>query len=110
MIDKPLSRQIRLHSFWVCLVWLLMMLGPGLFPETRRALLIGIDIYQPASETMNQPPSTGSQGRGSWQNLNGAVNDMKAMRDMLIARFGFKPKHIRILENGSAEFLRCDRF
>lgn len=81
-----------------------MILSLELVPQTRRALLVGIDIYQPnlASVQENQEMSSRLKGRGSWDNLNGAVNDMKAMRAILIARFGFKPGFIRVLENDSA--------
>lgn len=102
MIKKTISQQAGLFPYCLCLILLLVLLESGLYAQTRRAVLIGIDVYQPKSGKISQLPSHASRGRGTWQNLSGAVNDMKAMRDILIARFGFKPNHVRILENNSA--------
>jgi hypothetical protein len=102
MKKTPACRHKIPPGFRCCLLALLFITGPVLFSQTRRALLIGIDIYQPGSGAVTLTPASPSPGRGSWQNLNGAVNDMKAMRDILKARYGFKPEHVRVLENDSA--------
>ncbi len=52
----------------------------------KRALLIGIDVYQ-------QPHVP---------NLRGCVNDVEAMRRLLVERFGFSPAHVRVLLNEQA--------
>ncbi len=103
-MKKGASQNTCLDKYWFCLISLLMVLSLELVPQTRRALLVGIDIYQPSLDSVqeNQEKSSRLKGRGSWDNLNGAVNDMKAMRDILIARFGFKPGFIRVLQNDSA--------
>lgn len=74
--------------------------------QTRRALLVGINIYQPeqpvAGETQTETGPDGEKTRGNWFNLDGAVNDMEAMKAILIARYGFKPDDIRVLKNARA--------
>lgn len=49
-----------------------------------RALLIGIDDYE------------------AMPKLTAAVNDVTALRQVLIERYGFKPEHIRMLLNKEA--------
>jgi hypothetical protein len=51
---------------------------------TRRALLIGINQYQAV-------PS-----------LKGALNDVAAMRELLMTRWGFEAQHIRVVTDGAA--------
>ena len=61
-------------------------------PQTRRALLIGINTYQPAGTTAEHPAGCiyGRCELGSFQNLDGAVNDAQAMADLLTSpKFGF---------------------
>ena len=86
----------------------------GIYAETRRALLVGIDKYEPKQATaaaaagktvvekaepssVNTPPA-----RGTWFDLDGAVNDVEAMRAVLIARCGFQPGNVRVLRNEEA--------
>ena len=83
--------------------------------ETRRALLVGIDKYTPAQTTTttsaadttveqhaDSSPTKKPAIRGSWSDLDGAVNDVEAMRALLIARYGFQPDNIRVLTNAEA--------
>ncbi len=65
----------------------------------RRALLIGINDY-----SASRLASTGAvpvPGR-FWPNLDGAVNDVSIMRDLLIARKGFAPSEIVTLTDEQA--------
>ena len=103
-MKKGVSQKIGPDKYWFFIISLLVILSLELVPQTRRALLVGIDIYQPnqASVQENLKKPSRLKGRGSWDNLNGAVNDMKAMRDILIARFCFKPGFIQVLQNNSA--------
>ncbi len=108
-----MCKQVTIPCF--AFLFLLFFAGESL-AETRRALLIGIDIYQPtrtespASGTQETVKETGTassvdrpvQRRGGWYNLDGAVNDAEAMREVLIARYGFLPDNIRILRNQEA--------
>lgn len=61
--------------------------------QTRRALLVGIGRY---------PEGAARGARGGWSSLDGAVNDVAAVRDLLVARFGFRPQDIALLTDGEA--------
>ena len=82
---------------------------------TRRALLVGIDDYQPeqsstsapSAEKHSAPQTVGSSAnppsaRRAWQSLDGAVNDAEAMHALLRDRYQFPEKNIRILTNAEA--------
>jgi hypothetical protein len=56
--------------------------------QTRRALLIGIDVYQPANIAEVQ------KTRGGWTNLDGCVNDANAVGEIIKSRFGFEEPNI----------------
>jgi hypothetical protein len=93
----------------------LLILGPGLAAQSKRALLIGIDQYAPKGE-VHAPASAGQKPEGhewdvsrwdlpTWPSLNGAVNDVRTMQELLTsAKFGF-PKnepYMKVLTNGQA--------
>ncbi len=59
----------------------------------RRALLVGIGRY---------PEAVSSGARGGWRSLGGARNDVAAVRDLLIARYGFRREDLTILQDGEA--------
>ncbi len=68
--------------------------------DQRRALLIGIDDYLGA-----RPPgaATGKvTGRAEWHNLQGAVNDVWALREVLLAHYRFRPEEILLLTDQAA--------
>jgi Caspase domain len=70
--------------------------------QMRRALLIGINTYQPA-QTAAKHPDGCSGGRCDlpvFENLDGALNDVAAMRDLLVSpKFGFAPASVAVLTN-----------
>lgn len=70
--------------------------------QTRRALLIGINTYQPAG-TSAQHPAGCVYGRcelAAFENLEGSVNDAQAMADLLTSpKFGFPPANVALLTN-----------
>src|SRR5580698_10669405 len=70
--------------------------------QTKRALLIGIDTYQPPGTTAEHPAGC-AYGRcelGSFQNLEGAVNDAQSMADLLTSpKFGFPADKVILLTN-----------
>jgi len=74
----------------------------GSYAQVRRALLIGINTYQP-SETKAQHPDGCTGGRCDlpmFANLDGALNDVAAMRDLLVSpKFGFSPDGVTVLTN-----------
>jgi hypothetical protein len=73
--------------------------GPA---QTRRALLIGINTYQPAG-TQAEHPAGCTYGRcemGYFENLDGAVNDVQSMADVLTSpKFGFHADNVVLLTN-----------
>ncbi|HEV8713786.1 MAG TPA: caspase family protein, partial [Candidatus Binatia bacterium] len=90
-------------------------LPAGVHAETHRALLVGIDKYEPKQTATaaaaagkpvvgeaNPSPSNTPPTRGTWFDLDGAVNDVEAVRAILLARYGFQPGNVRVLRNGEA--------
>lgn len=84
--------------------------------ETRRAFIVGINTYKqlppptPLSALGNiiiskRPVEMGGPqelGRGTWTNLDAAVNDAEAIKEALKARFGFDESNILMLTEGEA--------
>lgn len=73
--------------------------------ETQRALLIGINTYQPAGTTAEHPAGCiyGRCELGTFQNLDGSVNDAEAMADLLTSpKFGFPATNVVLLTNPAA--------
>lgn len=66
----------------------------------RHALLIGINDYS-ASSRVNAAANDSEPDRDV-PNLDGAVNDVQLMREMLIALYGFKPADIAVLTDQQA--------
>jgi hypothetical protein len=65
------------------------------YGATKKALLVGINDYK------HLPYYSKELGR-MITNLKGAVNDVNAMKDILISQYGFKEKDILVLTNSSA--------
>lgn len=82
-------RRIRcgrylLHFFAIVLLCAINTDAGGLGAPTRRALLIGINEYRTV-------PS-----------LQGSINDIETMRQVLITRWGFAPAHITVVRDNQA--------
>jgi len=87
--------------------WVLVcaLAGSQAHAETQRALLIGINTYQPAGTTAEHPAGCiyGRCELGSFQNLDGSVNDAQAMADLLTSpKFGFPATNVVLLTNPAA--------
>jgi hypothetical protein len=70
--------------------------------QTERALLIGINTYQPAGTTPDHPAGCiyGRCELGTFENLDGSVNDAQAMADLLTSpKFGFPTANVALLTN-----------
>ncbi len=70
--------------------------------QTQRALLVGINTYQPAGTTAEHPAGCvyGRCELGAFQNLDGSVNDAQAMADLLTSpKFGFPSSQVVLLTN-----------
>jgi hypothetical protein len=83
---------------------ILLIAAESSFAQVRRALLIGINTYQP-SQTTAQHPTGCTGGRCDlpvFENLDGALNDVAAMRDLLVSpKFGFPPAVVAVLTDPS---------
>ncbi len=83
---------------WLCC---LLCIAP-VSAQTRRALLIGINAYEPAGTSAIHPPGC-TYGRcelGYFENLEGSVNDAQSMADLLTSpKFGFPANQVVLLAN-----------
>ncbi len=78
----------------IILLFLLVYLP--LHSQTKKALIIGIDMYKP--EGIQASNTT----RSVWNNLDGCVNDANAMKDLVISRYAFDAGNINFLTNEQA--------
>src|ERR1043165_6415610 len=76
-------------------------LASEVFAQTvhRRALLIGINDY--SASRLAPTGAAPAPGRG-WADLDGALNDVVLMRELLVARKGFAPSDIAMLTDQQA--------
>jgi len=86
----------------VLLCALLAAAGPLAPAQTQRALLIGINTYQPQGTSAEHPAGC-TYGRcelKAFQNLDGSVNDAESMADLLTSpKFGFPASQVALLTN-----------
>ncbi|MGZ5432665.1 MAG: caspase family protein [Thermoanaerobaculia bacterium] len=68
-------------------------------PGARRALLIGINDY--SASTLPARPTSVASPR-DWSNLDGAVNDVRLMRELLVARHELAAEDILVLTDQQA--------
>ena len=92
-----MKRRFGAISVVLCIFFSLQVAG-----QTKRALLIGINTYQPAG-TKAEHPAGCVYGRcelGAFENLEGSVNDAQAMADLLTSpKFGFPADKVVLLTN-----------
>jgi hypothetical protein len=90
--------RLRIFSLLFCLP----VVAFSLHAQTRRALLIGINLYQPPQTTAAHPAGCAG-GRcdvSALPNLDGSLNDVAAMRDLLVSpKFGFAFADVVVLTN-----------
>jgi len=93
-IALPIRRLLHLAA----LVATVLVTATDADAQTKRAVLVGINRY----DAVTSP--TGSQFTTTRRitNLNGAVNDATAMRDVLVSRFGFPQQNAALLTDGTA--------
>lgn len=72
-------------------IFIVFVFSPEVFSQTKRALIIGIDKYEPA-ETAGKRAL-----RNKWSNLDGAVNDALSIKELLVSKFGFQEENIILL-------------
>ncbi|MFA5196617.1 MAG: caspase family protein, partial [Bacteroidales bacterium] len=88
--------KVSKNSLVIFATMFFVFISLSAFSQTKRALLVGIDIYQPVN------PQT-SESRGGWTNLDGCVNDATVIEQIIISRFGFDKKNISTLHNQEAK-------
>ena len=90
--------------------FVLLVFSTPAWAEVRRALLVGINVYSPATDhreisdqaKLRLSAIRGTPSRRTLEPLDGAVNDAEAMKEMLVRRFGFDESNIIILSNQQA--------
>ncbi|HTW48873.1 MAG TPA: caspase family protein [Acidobacteriaceae bacterium] len=90
--------RLRTLSLLLCLP----VVAVSLHAQTRRALLIGINLYQPPHTAAAHPAGCvgGRCDVSALPNLDGSLNDVAAMRDLLASpKFGFTPADVVVLTN-----------
>lgn len=95
------------HCGWIALAGLALVTTGSAEAGSRRALLVAIDKYHPPTQSTRtgsgqHVPDLAKGGRGSWTDLDGAVNDALALRELLAARFGFERTDILVLTDAEA--------
>jgi hypothetical protein len=104
--DRARRETATIANCVVLLILFLALTGSG-FGQTRRAVLVGIDNYRPATEAEKlraREQGIASPGRGDYAfgALDGAVSDVESMRDVLLHTFGFSPDNVHVLSNEAA--------
>jgi len=104
----------RAHSRLALFGWVIAFLifRPAAYAQTKRALLIGIDTYEPKGKTISKPAGSdqGNKPTGlsrwdlpHWVNLDGSLNDVESVHELLASpKYGFAEKNIHILAEGNA--------
>jgi hypothetical protein len=100
-LGSPAARSVIL----ITLVW--TQLGSAALGQGRRAFLVAIDRYRAATESEKAAAhrrGIATPGRGDYAfgPLDGTVNDIESIRDVLIHMFGFSKDSIYMLENEEA--------
>ncbi len=89
--------RLRHLVLFLCMWATASLVCPQADAATRRALLIGINSYSAGPGS-----SAGAGGRGVWTDLNGAVNDIHTLKEILMANYGFPRQNIQVLTDKQA--------
>jgi len=79
------------------IILLFLIFSNALAAQTARALLIGINTYEPPANASKE-----DKPRTAFFNLRGAVNDAEAVKSIIQARYSFTAEHITTLYNEAA--------
>ena len=106
---QPLGGILSKADCWVTVLFALSVVlsCQTALAQTRRALLVGIDRYRPATQAEKEEvrkKGIASPGRGDYAfgPLDGAVSDAESMRDVLLHTFAFSKDNVHLLENEAA--------
>lgn len=99
MIVEKTSRFNYLRGVLIIILSCIIFFHPNnaLKAQTRRALLVGIDMYMPERDF--KPTTCRNE---PLENLKGCINDAAAMQGILESRFHFKKENIQTLLNERA--------
>jgi hypothetical protein len=97
MRQKSLFKKLRPRIFLVLIFISVIFLFfcSTVTAQTRKALLVGINKYEP-----EKPVKTPCRGEGI--DLYGSINNVEVMKGLLVSRFGFFPEHVHVLTNKTA--------
>jgi hypothetical protein len=84
--------SVRACAAWVLVEGLLALHPGSARAEARRAVVVGVSRY--SVEARQRP-------RG-WKDLPGPANDAAAIRDVLVARYGFRAQDVVVLQDEGA--------
>lgn len=90
---------MRQRDFLLTLIAVVLAARLEAQPVARRALLIGINDYSASRLATTPPEAVATRG---WSNLDGAVNDVHLMRDVLVSVYGFRTTDIVTLTDQQA--------
>jgi hypothetical protein len=99
----------RAANFFFPLLFVFSLFATPALAQTRRAVLVGVNTYIPEGVKVEkivvaEGSSSGgpSKGRGSWTNLEGSLNDVGSIHQLLVTRYGFDENNIHILTEAEA--------
>jgi Caspase domain len=102
------TRGNRMKRYVYFMTGLLLLSNSG-WAQTRRALVIGIDTYQPVGTTAKHDAGC-AYGRcelGKFENLIGSVEDAQSIADVLTGpKFGFPADKVVLLTNPAPKLVR----
>jgi Caspase domain len=101
-LTKPFVGGSMRRYFVAISLFLSVLSGLQASGQTQRALIIGINTYQPAGTTAEHPAGCiyGRCELGTFENLEGSVNDAQAIADLLTSpKFGFPAGNVVLLTN-----------
>ena len=99
---RPLRHRARLCAIVALAATATLLAVAAIARAERRALLVGIDDYG-ASRPSSRDGASHDDASGArpadrgWRNLAGAANDGRAMRDLLVHRYGFAADQVELL-------------
>ena len=92
-LKRVLPRRCGPAPHLLPLLLILSILAAEAAAAERHALVVGINLYAPDGTEQ----ATVAPDRGGWGNLEGAVDDARAMASLLEHRFGFPADNIAVL-------------
>ncbi len=90
---------MKLKYFIILGFWFIKL---TIFAQNRHALLIGINEYEPIATTPTDFTANRNKLGSKWINLDGCINDILSIKQLINIRFGFTENNIKMLTNQEA--------